>query len=133
MICAAASRIELAASAMAFANAGSRGLRCASLSDSGVYGSPLRWNAKTFSVPSSRNNPAMPLRTPTSTVATSTTVTMPITTPAMASAERSVWLRSESIASMPASRASPASQVTPATPLLTRAAITSIRVARRAG
>jgi hypothetical protein len=115
MICAATSRIDLASAAMAAAISASRGLRWASRSDAGLYGSPARWNAKTFSVPSSLNRPAMPLRTPTRIVATSTTVMIPITMPAMARAERSFWLRSESIASRPASELRWV-QVTSATP-----------------
>ena len=46
-----------------------------------------------FSVPSSRNNSATWLRKFTSTDATTTTVTMPITTPRIASSERAGWAR----------------------------------------
>ena len=132
MICAATSRIAVAEAAIAGANAGLERLPLGvAIGQRRCTGSPLRWNAKTFSVPSSRNRPAMPFRTPTRTVATSTTVMMPITTPAMARAERSFWLRSESIASMPASEL-PWNQVTAVYSALT-AEMTSIRVARRAG
>ena len=75
------------------------GLRRASFSFGVTYGSPVRWNANTLSVPRSRKSSATWFRTLASTEATRTTVTMPMTIPAIASADRARSVRSESIAS----------------------------------
>ena len=56
-----------------------------------------------LSVPSSLNSSATLLRRPTSVDATTTTVTMPMTMPMMASAERMGCERSDSTASVTAS------------------------------
>jgi hypothetical protein len=60
-----------------------------------------------LSVPSSRNSSATLLRRPTSVDDTSTTVTIPITTPTIASAERAGWDRIDSIARLVASPRAP--------------------------
>src|SRR5918993_4380812 len=60
-----------------------------------------------LSVPNSRKSKATLLRRPTSVDDTSTTVTIPMTTPTMASAERAGWERMDWIASVAASPRAP--------------------------
>ena len=96
--CAATWRADTASRATSSANETSSGRRRASASDAGWYGSPVRWNANTLSVPSSRKSSATWLRRFASTVATRTTVTIPITMPMMASTDRDGLERTDSTA-----------------------------------